>query len=293
MLTFPFSDVSAIMMLQSAPSDSDQAAFGDVSRIHQSQECTESFGPAMMLLAEMAIDYPTCHKNDVVSAAARLKEQSCKFPPNRRSLYKILQSGNNVYDVPSHKLLEALRLPKQGGVPVAPGTEIRFGKSSAIVKRELGRGSYGRVALLEPDPSCQQQLVALKAQSPTNCLAWEFEILKKVQRRIGPQYQQGSFPYSVPLSYISLFDGALLAMTAASSSGFNLVDLANVYRSPQHNRTMPEDVVMHYTAKMLLRVEEVHWHGKILVRFVSCSMDESALCYVSLELSFLLCSTAT
>jgi hypothetical protein len=263
------------MMLQPDPSDTAQSVFGDISRIHLSQDCTESFGPAMSLVAEMAIDYPSCHKNDVVSAMARLKEQSCRFPPNRRSLFKILQSGNFVYDVPSHKLQETLRLPKQGGAPVAPGTEIRFGKSSTTVKRDLGRGSYGRVVLLEPDPSCQQQLVALKAQSPTNCLAWEFEILKKVQSRIGPQYQQGCFPYSVPLSYISLFDGALLAMTAASSSGFNLVDLANVYRSPQHNRSIPELVVMYYTAKMLLRVEEVHWHGKILVGFhVACPLAE-------------------
>lgn len=121
---------------------------------------------------------------------------------------------------------------------------------------------YGVVVLL--DTSAEQGTVALKAQGPADCLAWEYEILEKVEQRVGQHLNRNCFPYPRPMSYISFADGALLSMSASSSSGLNLVDLVNVYGA-KLNEKVPEIIVLHYASRMLHHIEYLHWHGKILV----------------------------
>jgi checkpoint serine/threonine-protein kinase len=143
--------------------------------------------------------------------------------------------------------------------------------------RELGRGAYGVVVLMDLNESQDgADVIAVKAQSSTASLAWECEILRRLEGRAEEKITPYSFPS--PLSFISLADGGLLSMTAASKTGLNLVDLANVYqlRLGEH---VPEIVSLHYVSRMLRHLEKLHWHGKIIHcdvkpdNFVSCTLE--------------------
>jgi hypothetical protein len=144
------------------------------------------------------------------------------------------------------------------------GSMITLGNLRGLVKEELGKGSYGKVVLLESKEDPTVTAVAVKAQAPTDCLGLEYTILKAVQERVEP-YCKGHFPFPRALSFVSVSDGALLGMTNASQSGINLVDLVNVYKAVE-DTPVPELIALHYTILMLKIIEALHWHGKILVR---------------------------
>ena len=161
---------------------------------------------------------------------------------------------------------------------ISGNTNVQIGKHIGIMCRELGRGAYGVVVLmdLKGDSEDGADVIAVKAQTSTAVLAWECEILRRLEGRAKEKVTTYAFPS--PLSFISLADGGILSMTAASRTGFNLVDLANIYklRLGEH---VPEIVSLHYVSRMLRHLEKLHWHGKILHcdvkpdNFVMCTLD--------------------
>lgn len=147
---------------------------------------------------------------------------------------------------------------------------VQIGKHSGVMNCELGRGAYGMVALMgvhDEDEGVGADTIAVKAQSPTDCLAWECEILRRLENRMESNCDAYVFPR--PLSFISLADGGIFSMTAGSKTGLNLVDLVNVYklRLGEH---VPEIITLHYVSRMLRHLEQLHWHGKMLVSHVAC-----------------------
>ena len=52
-------------------------------------------------------------------------------------------------------------------------------------------------------------------------------------------------------------------MTAASTSGMNLIDVVNTYRKVVGN--VPELVAIYYTSRMLKHLESLHQDGQVLV----------------------------
>ena len=129
-----------------------------------------------------------------------------------------------------------------------------------ILKKELGRGAYGTVLLMDGPTS----KIAIKAQSPTDSLAWEYEIMQRLENRLSLSGSSGMYNFPRPLSFLSMSDGGVLSMSAASESGFNLVDLSNFYKL-KIGETVPEILALHYTSIALKIIEKLHWHGKILV----------------------------
>jgi len=195
---------------------------------------------------------------------------------------KALSAKHQVYDVPKYVLPRVFRRKL-----LDQGAEIKIGRTSGTVKQELGRGAYGVVVLLniEDDNNSGEKTFALKAQSSIESLAWEYEIIKKIEDRIGPRWnadqrrqKSSPFPYPKALAFVALADGGLMSMTAASQSGLNLVDVVNMYNT-QLGEKVPELIAIHYTARMLHHLEKLHWHGKILHcdvkpdNWVLCSSD--------------------
>ena len=144
------------------------------------------------------------------------------------------------------------------------GSEITLAEDYFVVHHELGRGAHATVLLCS---SKVESEVALKIQSPTGSLAHEFHILgcleKRLQKRRRSKLQTSStFPR--PINFVAYGNGGLLTMTTASRSGFNLIDLVNVYRTSEGG-PVPELIVLFYASRMLLHLETIHCHGCILV----------------------------
>ena len=151
---------------------------------------------------------------------------------------------------------------------IVSDTNVSFGKHGGLLlKRELGQGTFGRVILVDSTDSGSCGTVAIKVQSPTHSLAWEFVVLQRLEQRLirntkkSPHY---AFPR--PISFISLCDGGILSMSAVSESGLNLVDLSNFYRL-KLGKCVPELLAFHYTSVALRIIEQLHSKGNILVRF--------------------------
>ena len=124
-----------------------------------------------------------------------------------------------------------------------------------VIINKLGSGCFGTVLLCLNLASKEQ--IALKIQKEVDSLAWEFEILNRINRRIGPNLKH-LFPTTKHLT--GFLNGAILGMTAASRTGVNLLDVVNVY-----NCSVPELLVVHYTARMLKHIETLHLSAKVLV----------------------------
>ena len=161
----------------------------------------------------------------------------------------------------------------RGSNPVK-GTEIDLGGDvTAVVGKKLGEGAHG-VALLcrsknEGESFAGQDLLALKVQTPTGCLAHEHNILRLLEERVpheSIQERRGAkdapFPFPRAFSYVQYDNGALLGMSAGSSTGINILDMVNVYKSKKE--PIPELIAIHYTSRMLLHMETLHCVGKIL-----------------------------
>jgi hypothetical protein len=170
-----------------------------------------------------------------------------------------LISTGRTFHFPSISLPKQLRRKQ-----TTSNTEVTVGKHTGIVHKELGRGVYGVIFLMNISTLEDNQDVAIKVQSPTGSLAWEHEILQRLERRFCGHSGRNSFPFPRPLSLVSLSDGGIMSMSAASKSGLNLVDLSNFYKL-KLGETVPEVIALHYTSTALRIIEELHWHGKILV----------------------------
>lgn len=208
-----------------------------------------------------AVKYCSTHKHDIGMAIRRLQTSSSVVSSSQSPLLSLLSVRGKTFHLPHLVLPRELRSNHLAGK-----TKVSVGKHSGVLSHELGRGAYGVVALMEvhDDPE-KSSTIAIKAQSPTHCLAWEFEVMRRLEARIqAVEEDHTELPFPRPLSFISLADGGILSMTAGSKSGLNLVDLSNIYQIKLGER-VPEIVVFHYVSRMLRHIENLHWHGKILV----------------------------
>lgn len=235
----------------------DPPEFGDISNIASTVDITMAIG----INIKRAVDYRELHRNDTKTAAKRLRERGSGCTPTQASLFDALSTTGLIYDLSTHVVPRSLK-----GKQLIDGTQVKVGNCCASLKQELGRGVYGVVALLEIPGRSDMNKIAVKSQSPLQCLAWEYEILEKLVNRTRECWKEvaSAFPFPNPISFVNHADGAILGMTAASSSGLNLVDLVNVY-TVKLGEKVPEIIALHYTARMLNHLEVLHWHGKILV----------------------------
>lgn len=193
-------------------------------------------------------------------ALRRIQASSSVASDSRSPLLSLLSVHGKSFHLPHIPLPREFRAKHLSG-----NTKVQIGKHAGVVSRELGRGAYGVVALMDLGQGGLHnytKTIAVKAQSPTDCLAWECDILRRLEERTKSNSEVYAFPS--PLSFISLADGGIFSMTAGSKTGLNLVDLANVYKV-KLGEHVPEIVVLHYVSRMLRHIEQLHWHGKILV----------------------------
>lgn len=203
-----------------------------------------------------AIDYDKALKATTLGAMRRIKDAASGSMEQCASLIYAL-STKSVYDVPKYVLPRIFRKKL-----LDKGSEIKIGYSIGTVQRELGRGANGVVVLLNIDSEANAS-VAVKAQAYTPTLAMEYEILKRIEDRIGKRWapeQASPFPYPRPLAFVALADGGMMSMTAASESGLTLVDLVNLYR--KWNEKIEDLIPLHYAARMMHHLELLHWHGE-------------------------------
>lgn len=205
-----------------------------------------------------AIDYANTHERDTKKALRHLQTSSSVASNSRAPLLSLLTNQGRTFHLPHVLLPREFRAKHLSG-----NTQVVVGKHSGLVSKELGRGAYGVVVLMDVEDKDQSDTIAVKAQSPTDCLAWEYEVLRRLEDRVASK-QSGEYSFPRALSFISLADGGILSMTAGSKSGLNLVDLSNAYRI-KLGEPVPELVTFHYTSRMLRHLEILHWHGKILV----------------------------
>jgi hypothetical protein len=204
------------------------------------------------------VDYASIHERDCRVALRRLQSSSL-VPDSRIPLQSLLSVAGNSFHLPHVLVPRVLR--RKSLIPSK--IELSIGKYSGLVSNELGRGTYGVVVLMEAEESSDDGIIAVKAQTPTSCLALECVVLQRLEERIASR-QSKTYPFPRPLSFVSLADGAIFSMTAGSRSGLNLVDLANIYKL-KLGEPVPELIALHYTSRMLNHIEMLHWHGKILV----------------------------
>jgi len=240
----------------------DLIAFGDISHITPADADTISMLEGNMQHMTVSqnnasknnVNYKTIHQRNTEESLQNLIDEAAK--QQRR---KCRNSSMNVtiFDRIKTMLPKGLRkVPKKG-------TEIDIGGFELIVKSFLGRGSNGTVLLCDCATSSRSSF-ALKVQSPVGCLAWEFEILRRLNLRVSKQKRnvrdkEEMIPYPQVLSFVAFSDGGVLGMTAGSDMGLNLVDLVNTYEE-----AIPELLAVYYTSKMLLHLETLHLRGKIL-----------------------------
>ena len=217
------------------------------------------------------VSYASTHDSDLAKARHWIKAASV-IPTNARcSLHSLLTDDGNVFHLPHIPFPRDLRRKR-----VQERTQITIGRHSGIVRKELGRGSYGAVFLMAADVATDASTVAVKAESPTDCLPWEYELLRSLEERVRCQSLQ-YYPFPRAHAFMMLNDGAILSMTAGSQSGLNLVDLVNVYKV-KLGEPVPELIALHFTSRLLKHVETLHGHGKILVRGRRLELLDLAFC---------------
>ena len=220
-----------------------EPCFGDISRIEDERTGNLLLDDEAAIAA--AIDYDTRHRADCeqamrgcISAAAKSSSRSRlaihddrKLPMPRALVRKTFARGQSF---------------ELGGVPVR-------------IVNELGRGVYGVVLLIEIDGEAEQ--FALKIQAPIGSLAHEYCILQRIEDRLRPD-AASVFPYPRPKSLYAFKEGGTFLMTAASDSGFTLIDVVNVFNKILGK--VPEPVAIYYTSRMLRHIESLHTEGKVL-----------------------------
>lgn len=167
--------------------------------------------------------------------------------------------GKDVLDCRHMLLPSGLRSQSKATI----GLKVSLLNDNFLVKNELGRGAHGTVLLCN---NMKDSDVALKVQSPTGCLAHEFHILSCLEKRMKSKrgfkmITTNIFPR--PLHFVAHGDGGLLAMTTASRSGINLIDLVNLYLAKEDSQ-VPELIALYYVSQMLQHLEILHSNCNIL-----------------------------
>ena len=193
--------------------------------------------------------------------ALRDLKRNADNPDSGISFVSGLFSRGKIFDLPRVLLPKQLRRKY-----LVSDSNVLFGKHGGLLlKKELGRGTFGRVILVNATGTATSSTVAIKVQSPTHSLAWEFVVLQRLERRLLQNTKQSdTYAFPRPINFISLADGGILSMSAVSETGLNLVDLSNFYKL-KLGETVPELLAFHYTSAALRIIEELHVHGKILV----------------------------
>ncbi len=141
---------------------------------------------------------------------------------------------------------------------------LKIGSHSYCVKKELGRGAYGVVYLVEEDDG---SVSALKVQKPIGSLALEYEMLVRAKESVeDPSFLSEARSLSV------FSDGACLTMRIEQLEvcarerdaflGLTLLDVVNAFKKA--GEPIPEVVAAWYTVKTLKIFEQLHGNGKIL-----------------------------
>jgi hypothetical protein len=99
---------------------------------------------ALHFVDDTALNYSEVHSEDISSAIQRLKREAVGQLPQSTRLATLLSKMDQVYDLQTHTLPRPLK-----GTQELKAATIRVGHSSGRIKRILGRGSYGVVALLD------------------------------------------------------------------------------------------------------------------------------------------------
>ena len=207
---------------------------------------------------EHVVDYSITHERDVRMALQRVHASASVASDSKCPLPSLLSQKDESYHLPHVPLPREFRKKF-----LKMKTRVRLGKHEGTVMKELGRGAYGVVVLMESSNGKKNDdTIAVKVQSPTDCLAWEYQILLRLEHRVSSTCS-GAYPFPRALSFLSLADGGMFGMTTGSKSGLNIIDLVNIYAST--NESVPELLALHYTSKMLRLVEMLHWHGRVLV----------------------------
>lgn len=199
------------------------------------------------------IDYATLHGKNITTALINM---------TRRALVQSKQSNLNAKIV-----LNRVKFPLPRGLQkrFKQDAKIDIGGQEIIVKNKLGSGSYGTVILCSLLSSPQNN-IAMKVQEEPRSLAWEYEILNKIENRIKKQIGRGnrkeSYNAAFPaaLTFTMFSDGATMGMTPGSCTGLNLLDIVNT-----HKGSVPELLAIHYTSRMLKHIETLHLKAKVLV----------------------------
>ncbi len=209
-------------------------------------------------------DYNQCISENIEHALKDLQRNSCKPDLAVPFRWRLLRKRRAFH-------FPRVPLPKQfRRKNIVSYTNVSFGKHGGLLlKRELGRGTFGRVILVDSTDSDSYETIAIKVQSPTHSLAWEFMVLQRLEQRLIRNTKKlPHYAFPRPISFISLCDGGILSMSAASETGLNLVDLSNFYRL-KLGKCVPELLAFHYTSVALRIIEQLHSKCNILVRHLT------------------------
>lgn len=249
-------------------------AFGNISVIVPNEDTTIIVPPD-----SHTYQYTEIHTRNVKEAITRLKTSSTMGSfPRRKNLTSVLSTPGCVYDLPTCVLPRSF---KQGNIQV--GTEFAIDFRHAIVDQVLHQNSNEIQVVLNEDGPSGAGPISMKSQSPMGCLAWEYEVLRKINDRVQnevPISISAATPFPTALSFVFLADGAILTTLMESKSRYrSLSDLKRVY--DMTGEEMPEVLILHYTARMLYSIEMLHWHAKVLVRYDHSQLFQLSMLYLS------------
>ncbi|KAH6643854.1 hypothetical protein C7974DRAFT_382371 [Boeremia exigua] len=181
---------------------------------------------------------------------------------------------------------------------VPPKLEFEGSARTFTVKRELGKGAFAPVYLIESTPKDEEDenapaqmgkgdfglkrrpLEALKMEDPPT--PWEFYIMRQAKRRLGVSRAADSIVHAYEMH---VFQDECYLIEEFCDQG-TLLDLVNIARA--ENGVMDEQLAMFFTVELLRTVEALHSKGilhgdlkadNILVRFDALQKGEWSSVY--------------
>ena len=130
------------------------------------------------------------------------------------------------------------------------------------VKRELGKGAFAPVYLVEEEDSSDAEkttLVAMKCEHPPT--PWEFFIMSLLQSRLPPPHRASSSLLKPHSMHLFADEGYLLETYLDQGTLLDLVNLAKSDPTNSTNGTLDESVAMFFTVELLRTVEAMHSVG--------------------------------
>merc|ERR1740124_42011 len=210
----------------------DLLAFGDISQIAPTGTATVSSLEENM--QGMAVSQNNTARKDIIDYKAlhqEVCEEAFEDMMDEAAKQQKQKSRRGSSDI---TIFDRTKKPLPKGLKKVPrkGTEIDMGGFEFVVKSLLGRGAYGTVLLCDAvcDSPTSRSNFALKVQTPAGCLAWEYEILDRLDQRVRMSKRtqiarkDEVVPFPRVLSFVAFSDGGVLGMTAGSDLGATLVD---------------------------------------------------------------------